>query len=71
MLLRMKLRRRLEDAAFASAKTTPPDIPAQQVLADRNGRRMSAAELVALLLLLALRRIRAAAMPTSAPASGT
>ena len=67
----MKLRRRLEDAAFASAKTTLPDIPAQQVLADRNGRRMSAAELVALLLLLALRRIRAAAMPTSAPASGT
>jgi hypothetical protein len=32
---------------------------------------MSAAELVALLLLLALQRIRAAAMPTSAPASGT
>jgi hypothetical protein len=29
VLLRMKLRWRLEDAAFASAKTTLPDIPAQ------------------------------------------
>ena len=72
MLLRMKLRWRLEDAAFASAKTTLPDIPAQPgSRGPKKGRRMSAAELVALLLLLALRRIRAAAMPTSAPASGT